>query len=110
MALFRYKALSSAGEVLEGQMEAASAEDVAARLQDQGHLPMETQLADGGAIGGSSWRNLLLPTAQTAPGQGGTGACLAAGCAAAQATAQMSLGNSSSRFTRCSTMRNLQGI
>jgi general secretion pathway protein F len=51
MALFRYKALSAAGEMLDGQMEAASADEVAVRLQDQGHLPIETRRAeaDGGA-------------------------------------------------------------
>ncbi|HEU0151909.1 MAG TPA: type II secretion system F family protein [Arenimonas sp.] len=48
MALFRYKALSTAGESLDGQMEAASAEEVIARLQDQGHLPVEARRADQG--------------------------------------------------------------
>ena len=46
MAMFRYKALSAAGEALDGQMEAASAEDVISRLQDQGHLPVEARRAD----------------------------------------------------------------
>ena len=50
MALFRYKALSAAGESLDGQMEAASAEEVITRLQDQGHLPVEARRAD--AAGG----------------------------------------------------------
>ena len=48
MALFRYKALSAAGETLDGQMEAASAEEVITRLQDQGHLPVEARRADAG--------------------------------------------------------------
>jgi general secretion pathway protein F len=59
MPNYRYKALNPHGEIFDGQMEAASEAELVARLQDQGHLPMETQLADGGAIGGSSWRNLL---------------------------------------------------
>ncbi len=46
MPLFRYKALSSAGENLVGQMEAASSEEVIARLQEQGHLPIEAQRSD----------------------------------------------------------------
>ena len=46
MAMFRYKALSAAGEALDGQMEAASAEDVISRLHDQGHLPVEARRAD----------------------------------------------------------------
>lgn len=48
MPTFRYKALSAAGEVLDGRMEAGSAEEVAARLQDQGHLPIEARRADEG--------------------------------------------------------------
>jgi general secretion pathway protein F len=48
MALFRYKALSATGETLDGQMEAASAEEVIVRLQDQGHLPVEARRADAG--------------------------------------------------------------
>ena len=48
MALFRYKALSAAGETLDGQMEAASADEVIVRLQDQGHLPVEARRADAG--------------------------------------------------------------
>ncbi|OYW84620.1 MAG: hypothetical protein B7Z20_10490 [Sphingobium sp. 32-64-5] len=48
MALFRYKALSAAGETLAGSMEAARAEDVVARLQEQGHLPVEVVDGTGG--------------------------------------------------------------
>ena len=59
MPNYRYKALNPHGEIFDGQMEAASEADLIARLQDQGHLPMETQLADAGSIGGGSWRNLF---------------------------------------------------
>lgn len=58
MALFRYRALSTAGETLEGQMEAASADDVVARLQEQGHLPVEARRADE-AGGGAGLSGLL---------------------------------------------------
>lgn len=53
MALFRYKALSAAGEALAGTMEAARAEDVVARLQEQGHLPLDvgTSLDEGAGAG-----------------------------------------------------------
>lgn len=53
MALFRYKALSAAGEALAGTMEAARAEDVVARLQEQGHLPLDvgTSLEEGAGAG-----------------------------------------------------------
>lgn len=48
MPLFRYHALSAAGEPLTGQMEAASAAEVIARLQEQGHLPVEARPALAG--------------------------------------------------------------
>lgn len=51
MALFRYKALSAAGEALDGQMEAISADEVIVRLQDQGYLPVEARRADQGGEG-----------------------------------------------------------
>jgi Type II secretory pathway, component PulF len=52
VAQFRYKAVSDAGEMLQGQMEAANVDEVIGRLQDQGHTPLEAQPADG-AGGGS---------------------------------------------------------
>lgn len=52
MPLYRYKALNARGEVLEAQMEAASEGEVVARLQEQGHLPVEARLAsEGGGFG-----------------------------------------------------------
>jgi general secretion pathway protein F len=51
VAQFRYKAISEAGETLQGQMEAASVEEVIGRLQDQGHTLLEAQPADGAAGG-----------------------------------------------------------
>lgn len=62
MPLYRYKALNSRGEVMDGQMEATSDAEVVMRLQEQGHLPMEARLASE-AGGGSSWRSLLSPKA-----------------------------------------------
>ncbi|WP_449465815.1 type II secretion system protein XpsF [Stenotrophomonas humi] len=56
MPLYRYKALDAHGEMLDGQMEAASDADVIARLQEQGHLPVETKLATGSALEGASWK------------------------------------------------------
>ncbi|MCB1568723.1 MAG: type II secretion system inner membrane protein GspF [Xanthomonadales bacterium] len=52
MPQFRYKALSSAGEPIDGVMEAASADEVVARLQDGGNLPLEAHPADGADHGG----------------------------------------------------------
>ena len=53
MPLYRYKALNSRGESLDGQMEAASEAEVALRLQEQGHLPVEARPASEGGDGGS---------------------------------------------------------
>ena len=52
MTQFSYKAVSDAGEMLQGQMEAGSVEEVIGRLQDQGHTPIEARPADGSSAGG----------------------------------------------------------
>ncbi|HET7299206.1 MAG TPA: type II secretion system inner membrane protein GspF [Oleiagrimonas sp.] len=46
MPSFRYKAISAAGDTLRGNMDAASVEEVVAKLQDQGHTPLEAVPAD----------------------------------------------------------------
>ena len=60
MPLYRYKALNTRGEMLDGQMEAVSDAEVVLRLQEQGHLPVETKLASEGG-GESAWRALFKP-------------------------------------------------
>ena len=62
MPLYRYKALNTRGELLDGQMEAASDAEVVARLQEQGNLPIEARLASEGG-GESAWRVLFKPKA-----------------------------------------------
>jgi general secretion pathway protein F len=49
MPQFRYKALSPSGEALDGIMEAASADEVIAKLQDAGNIPLKAQPADEAA-------------------------------------------------------------
>lgn len=61
MALFRYKALDARGEMLDGQMEAADGAEVARRLQEQGHLPVEAKPASEGGGARGAWRALLKP-------------------------------------------------
>ena len=52
MSQFQYRAISESGELLTGQLEAASVEEAIARLQDQGHTPLEaTPAAAGGGSG-----------------------------------------------------------
>ncbi|MCE5231950.1 MAG: type II secretion system inner membrane protein GspF [Mizugakiibacter sp.] len=47
MALFRYRAVDAAGEIHDGEMDASSVEEVVARLQDQGQIPLDASA--GGA-------------------------------------------------------------
>ncbi len=51
MTLYRYKAVTAAGETLDGQMEAASEAEVIAKLQEAGHLPLDAREADGDTAG-----------------------------------------------------------
>ena len=60
MALYRYKALNARGEMLDGQMDAGSDAEVALRLQEQGHLPVEARLASEGGLD-PAWRTLFKP-------------------------------------------------
>ena len=60
MPLYTYKALNARGELLHGQMEAASDAEVVQRLQEQGHLPVEARPAGEGG-GEAGWRALLKP-------------------------------------------------
>ncbi len=43
MPLFRYKAASASGELLEGEMEALNQQVVVKRLQGQGHIPIRAE-------------------------------------------------------------------
>lgn len=54
MPQFHYKAVTPAGEVVEGRMDAPSIEDVVARLQEQGNVPLAADDADAG--GGSLFK------------------------------------------------------
>ncbi|HLI19279.1 MAG TPA: type II secretion system F family protein [Rhodanobacteraceae bacterium] len=60
MASFRYKAVTPGGETVEGRMDAASVDDVIARLQEQGNVPLEaTDAAGRGALLGGLRRKSL---------------------------------------------------
>ncbi|WP_440225624.1 type II secretion system F family protein [Dokdonella sp. MW10] len=52
MTLFYYKAVTPAGEVLEGRMDVASHDDVVSKLQDAGNIPLEVRDADSADNGG----------------------------------------------------------
>jgi len=57
MPLFRFKAVTGAGETLVGEMEAATREEVVMRLQDAGNIPIEAR--EAGAAGGLALGSLL---------------------------------------------------
>lgn len=48
MAAFRYKAVTPAGELMQGEMEAASEAEVIAKLQEAGNMPIAATPAAGG--------------------------------------------------------------
>ncbi|MEM9301829.1 MAG: type II secretion system F family protein [Pseudomonadota bacterium] len=48
MAAFRYKAVAPTGEMLQGEMEAGSAGEVIAKLQEAGNMPISADPAAGG--------------------------------------------------------------
>ena len=50
MAIFEYKAVTVSGETLRGEMEATSADEVIARLQEAGNLPLLAKETGGGSF------------------------------------------------------------
>src|SRR5664279_1426455 len=48
MTLFYYKAITAAGETLEGQMDVGTHDDAIGKLQDAGNIPLEVREADSG--------------------------------------------------------------
>jgi len=50
MMRFRYEAVSAAGELVAGEMEADTQQAVIERLQSQGHVPIRADAASRGAL------------------------------------------------------------
>ncbi len=48
MTLFYYRAVTPAGETLEGQMDVGTHDEAIGKLQDAGNIPLEVREADGG--------------------------------------------------------------
>ncbi|HET8942935.1 MAG TPA: type II secretion system F family protein [Rudaea sp.] len=67
MALYLYKSVTPSGEILEGQMDVASNDEVIAKIQDAGNIPLDVREAgDGGgasALGGMFKRTAMNATA-----------------------------------------------
>ena len=53
MPLYSYRAVSPAGDVSSGQLEAANESEIVDRLRDQGLLPMQIAQALGAAVIGA---------------------------------------------------------
>ncbi|TLY52113.1 MAG: type II secretion system protein GspF [Gammaproteobacteria bacterium] len=53
MPLYRYKAVTSAGELIEGQVDVASNDEAIAKIQDAGNIPLEVSAADAADSGGA---------------------------------------------------------
>jgi len=53
MAIYRYRAVTSTGEIVEGQFDVASNDEAIAKIQDAGNIPLEVSAGDAGASGGS---------------------------------------------------------
>ncbi|TBR36636.1 MULTISPECIES: type II secretion system inner membrane protein GspF [Dyella] len=57
MTQFHYRAVTDSGDIVQGDMEASTIDEVIARLQDQGHTPLEARPATevGSAMGIAGW-------------------------------------------------------
>jgi len=51
MTLYYYKAVTAAGETLEGQMDVGTHDEAIGKLQDAGNIPLEVREADSGDSG-----------------------------------------------------------
>jgi len=54
MPQFRYRALTQTGEMVVGEVEAATREEVLRRIEYLGHLPIEAEIASRRALGASA--------------------------------------------------------
>jgi general secretion pathway protein F len=52
MTLYYYKAVTPAGETLDGQMDVGTHDEVIGKLQDAGNIPLEVRVADSGDSAG----------------------------------------------------------
>ena len=66
MPIYRYKAVTSAGEIIEGQFDVASNDEAIAKIQDAGNIPLEVHAGDAGTsssgLAGLFKRSAMGPT------------------------------------------------
>jgi general secretion pathway protein F len=65
MAMYRYKAVTAGGEVVEGQFDVASNDEAIAKIQDAGNIPLDIREASGG-VGGAGVGGLFRRSAMNA--------------------------------------------
>ena len=56
MPVYKYKAVTAAGAVATGELDAANESEIVERLRDQGMLPMQVAQASGATAAASSLR------------------------------------------------------
>ena len=61
MPQFRYRAVTHAGEIVVGEVEASSREEVVRRIEYLGHLPIDAEVAAAGILTRSHRRAGKLP-------------------------------------------------
>ena len=66
MPIYRFKAVTPAGEIVEGQFDVASNDEAVAKIQDAGNIPLEVNAGDAGAsssgLAGMFKRSAMGPT------------------------------------------------
>ena len=65
MPQFRYRAVTHAGEIIVGEVEASSREEVVRRIEYLGHLPIEAEVALRVALVSSTDRRVMFEVAFT---------------------------------------------
>src|SRR5499426_2023121 len=64
MPQYRYRALAQGGEIVVGEVEAPSDDEVLRRIEYLGHLPIDTEVVKPGVLGRSSGVGRRLPRAR----------------------------------------------
>src|SRR5579864_1757537 len=61
MPLYRYKAVSTAGELSSGELDAANEAEIVDRLRDQGLMPMQVVASTGSGSGNAAVARAAAP-------------------------------------------------
>src|SRR5215475_2966197 len=64
MPQFRYRAVTAAGDIVVGEVDAPSREEVVRRIEYLGHLPIEAEVATSGLLARGRGRSGKQPRAR----------------------------------------------